>query len=100
MVNLLQETIDTLKQHNKEQSDVLWVDDGLDNYMLWSEFKKLSDIKYDCSYGGQEINPHLKVIGKDFWLERHEYDGSEWWEFKSKPKKPKNHSKIEIIQIY
>jgi hypothetical protein len=26
------------------------------------------------------------VIGSDWWLERHEYDGSEWWEFKSLPK--------------
>lgn len=25
------------------------------------------------------------VVGDDWWLERHEYDGSEWWEFKRLP---------------
>lgn len=25
------------------------------------------------------------VVGKDFWLERGEYDGSEWWSFKTTP---------------
>ena len=29
--------------------------------------------------------PFLKNLGRDFWLERHEYDGSEWWEYKSIP---------------
>jgi hypothetical protein len=29
------------------------------------------------------------VVGKDWWLERHEYDGSEWWEFKTMPDKNK-----------
>jgi len=29
----------------------------------------------------------LTVAGDDWWLERHGYDGSEWWEFKTLPKK-------------
>lgn len=28
------------------------------------------------------------IVGDDWWMERHEYDGSEWWEFKELPKKP------------
>ena len=27
----------------------------------------------------------LKIIGKDWWMERREYDGAEWWEFKKAP---------------
>ena len=30
----------------------------------------------------------LVVVGKDFWLERNNYDGSEWWEFKQVPVEP------------
>lgn len=30
----------------------------------------------------------LIVCGKNWWLERHEYDGAEWWEFKEYRSKP------------
>lgn len=30
------------------------------------------------------------IVGKDWWLERTQYDGSEWFEFKTKPEKPKD----------
>ena len=39
-------------------------------------------------FGGAEVNENLFVVGADWWLERHEYDGSEWWEFKTLPTKP------------
>lgn len=26
------------------------------------------------------------VVGDNWWIERHEYDGNEWWEYKEKPK--------------
>lgn len=42
----------------------------------------------------------LVIVGKDFWLSREEYDGSEWWEEHSKhsiPKKPKK--KINFIRL-
>ena len=43
------------------------------------------NFEYDDGYGITEVNMGLKLVGKDFWLERHEYDGSEWWEYKTLP---------------
>ncbi len=44
-------------------------------------------IDYDPSFGGEVINPSLKIVfANGSWLERHEYDGSEWFEHKSIPK--------------
>jgi len=87
MKNLLSETIEILSDNNKTESDVLWVGD-LTAYFSWEHFKKIASVDYDNGFGGAEIIQCLKVVGNDFWLERHEYDGSEWWEYKELPKKP------------
>ena len=42
-------------------------------------------VHYNDGYGLEEINTKLILVGKDFWLERGTYDGSEWWEYKSMP---------------
>lgn len=41
----------------------------------------------------------LKIVGDNWWLERHEYDGAEWFEFKTLPQKPKIKEKITKIRI-
>ena len=86
MSNLLQETLDILKRKNRTPEDVLWV--GAANGAIsisWKGFTKIANVDYDSGYGGQEIRPDLLVVGKNWWLERHEYDGSEWWEYKELP---------------
>lgn len=52
-------------------------------------FLKSLNYEYDSGYGGQEV---LGTIWyKDgTWSERGEYDGSEWWEYKSCPVVPDN----------
>jgi hypothetical protein len=45
-------------------------------------------VNYDDGFGGNEIPLSLVVVGDDWWLERGEYDGSEWWEFKRLPPAP------------
>lgn len=105
-MNLLQETMHALGVYKKTPSDVLWV--GIKNlpelesiWPKWSEdvnilemswpwrdFVKIADFEYDNGYGGQEIHWGLVIVGKDWWLERHEYDGKEWWEFKMLPERP------------
>ena len=67
-------------------------------YFTWEEFAKLANKKYDNGYGGNEVPLDLIVVGKDWWLERHEYDGAEWWEFKKLPVKPKQ--KIEPFAVF
>lgn len=91
IINLLEETIEALKENGKSPADVEWVGVRDDHYETWEEFeKKAKDINYDNGYGFEMINTDLVVVGKDFWLERFEYDGSEWWVFKTFPKKPKD----------
>jgi len=44
----------------------------------------LASIDYDNGYGGQEL--FGTIVFKDgTWLERGEYDGSEWWEHRKLP---------------
>ena len=98
-MNLLEETVEFLKKmgHSERTSiyKVIFVTDGQKS-CSWKKFKEQADLEYDESFGSNEINLNLKVVGKDWWLERHEYDGSEWWEFKTMPKR-KEFS--EFIQI-
>ena len=47
----------------------------------------MSNNTYDNSYGGQELFGMIWMKNGD-WLERGEYDGSEWWEYKTCPEIP------------
>lgn len=87
MSNLLAETKEVLMSHGKTVDDVLWVG-STEAYSTWKEFERVANIEYDNGYGGNEIAGNLIVVGKDWWLERGEYDGSEWWNFKTIPIKP------------
>lgn len=87
MENLLQATKDILEENGKTIEDILWVGSA-DGYIEIEEFLKCADFEYDDGYGSPQIAQDLVVVGEDWWLERHEYDGSEWWEFKSLPQKP------------
>lgn len=98
--NLLRETIDELNSNGKTGNDVLWVGrdyNDWDNYAnwtrmtyksTWEDFCSKADFEYDAGYGSPEIAMDLIIVGEDFWLERCEYDGCEWWEFKTFPEEP------------
>lgn len=47
------------------------------------------DFEYDGGYGLQELHG-IVWLSDGTWLERREYDGSEWWEHKVCPKIPNN----------
>ena len=95
-MNLLTETLNALSTYSKTSNDVRWVGlkpsyykhDRLTFYTDWKAFADIASFEYDDGYGGNEIDLRLIVVGDDWWLERHEYDGSEWWEFKTTPSKP------------
>ena len=87
LINLKDETLEVLNRYNKTWDDVEWLGNN-DKIIDKDKFLILADREYDNGYGGNEVSLNLVVVGKDFWLERHEYDGSEWWEFKQLPKKP------------
>ena len=53
-----------------------------DDYL---SFVESLDFTYDEGFGSQELFGY--ILFKDgAWMERHEYDGSEVWEYKSSPK--------------
>lgn len=86
MTNLLAETITALARAGKAPSDVRWVGSSGGKYAItWEAFAAIAPSDYDSGFGGQEIADDLVVVGSEWWLERHQYDGSEWWEYKRIP---------------
>lgn len=84
-MNLLEETIEVLHKNGKSTHSVSWCGSEKYGWFYWETFAELADREYDNGFGGQEVAVDLLVVGVDWWLERHEYDGSEWWEFKTVP---------------
>lgn len=84
-MNLLQETLDALKENGKTPADVRWVGrPSIKAKCSWMEFENqaenlptLCDTPFD-----------LLVVGDDWWLEREEHREEEWWEFKTLPAEP------------
>lgn len=63
------------------ESLILKVNHSKEDY---KDFLSNLDYNYDNGYGGQEL--HGLIWYEDgTWSERGEYDGSEWWEYKSCP---------------
>lgn len=84
-MNLWEETESVLLRRGKTWDGVIAV---VGNCFRISreQFKELAlTTDYDSSFGAPEIAIDLKIVGFDWWLERHEYDGSEWWEYKTMP---------------
>lgn len=107
--NLYNETLQVLNEHNKSFDDVLniviiYEDDyqhDKEEYIIdKNDFIEIAKtINYDSGYGLPEINESLKIIGKDWYMEREEYDGSEWWDFRIKPELNSNAKKIDKKEL-
>ena len=54
------------------------------NQKDYNDFLKALDFKYDSGYGGQELYGTVWLTNVT-WLQRGEYDGSEWWEHMTMP---------------
>lgn len=93
-----EETLQILALNKKTPLDVLWCGSEEFGWFSWEDFMEVAPDVYDNGLGGEEIAKDLLVVGVDFWLERHDYDGSEWWEFKSLPKKPEYYKKPTTIR--
>ncbi len=83
--NLWEETQLILADNAKSWEDVLYV--TADHFNISKEnFEMVAkQTEYYQGYGAAEVATDLKLVGKDFWVERGEYDGSEWWDFKIPP---------------
>lgn len=96
--NLYEEIVSELKEHNKNIEDIKFVclnapELSIKGFVFHkyqletNEFLTIAkEIYYESGFGLCYINLTLKIAGDNWWLERHEYDGSEWWEFKTMPK--------------
>lgn len=82
-MNLWKETVAKLEQHGKTVADIKFVQTYRGRIKNFEELAK--QINYDDGYGGQQIEPSLVIVGDDWWLERAEYDGAGWFEFKQQP---------------
>lgn len=85
MTNLWKETITKLANSGKTFADVRYIQNS--KYQITKEnFERIAKYtNYDSGYGIEYISPDLTLVGDDWWLERQEYDGAEWWEYKEKP---------------
>lgn len=85
MSNLWEETIEFLKKNDKTFEDVLYIQ-GEDFKVTKGNFEIVAKkTNYDAGFGAQRVATDLVLVGDDWWIERAEYDGSEWWEYKSIP---------------
>lgn len=88
MSNLYDETEKLLIEHGKAIADIAFVSGNGHEIPLDNFLKIAKDFSYDDGYGSAEVPLDLLIVGKDWWMERHEYDGSEWWEYKTLPCRP------------
>lgn len=96
-MNLYEELIDKLEHQNKTIEDIEFVC-GRDFYVDVNEFLEIAKkTNYDNGFGATEIAKDLLIVGKDWWLERQDYDGSEWFEYKTMPIKP--NVKLKILRV-
>ena len=96
MTNLKEETIDMLHRSGKDISDIVWI--GCKDFKIPADlFWELADKSYDAGYGSPEVATDLLVVGNGWWLERAEYDGSEWWQFKTAPVEPTETVKVQNV---
>lgn len=90
MTNLLAETIQELTEKGLGPGDVHFVMLGR-LWITWGEFAEIAQhVNYDSGFGSAKIRGDLKVVGRDWWFDRGEYDGSEWWSFCRRPERENN----------
>ena len=81
-MNLADETIKEIRDIGKTAFDVAFVSDG-NSWCSFDDFiREAKYFYYENDYGIPEVNLLLRINFNDgTWLERAEYDGSEYWEY-------------------
>lgn len=99
--NFLQETVQCIVKNGHTTDEVLWVgsDDG-EYAISWADFVKIADFEYDPdNHRGLEVVADLVVVGDGWWMERDQYDGTEWWSFKTIPLVSNHPQPFNLINI-
>lgn len=84
MTNLLEETTNIMLEFGKSPDDIIFIgSESSGHSCTWEEFVVLANKDYHAGYGHAEIATDLIIVFKGgSQIEREEYDGSEWWEFR------------------
>jgi hypothetical protein len=92
LINFGKETLDKMNKWKKTPEDVKYVVYGKygtsgEVKVTFSAFIDVANqIEYDGGYGLEYINTFINILFNDgSWMERREYDGSEWWEYHCTP---------------
>jgi hypothetical protein len=96
-INLLDETLATLLKHHRSPEDVLWVG-GEGVRTDWANFANVANTRYDNDFASvSEVAHDLFIVGRDFLLVRHAYDGSGEWRFISLSQKKYKQIKLRAV---
>jgi len=79
-MNFLKETKDAIHYSEHNVSNVIYIGTRDGSCLTWKQFEEMANFEYDAGFGGAEIRDDILVVFSDgSYLERAEYDGSEWW---------------------
>jgi len=107
--NAKDEFLDTTKKYKVIAASISfndnWRNDNDDIFKLkplysneeYESFLNFLDRKYDSGYGGQNL--YGVIFCEDgVWMQRGEYDGSEWWDIYKYPDMRETFSEIEVLK--
>jgi len=80
MKNFLSETCKAISDSKHTPADIKYIGSSDGYSCKWDQFEMLANHTYDNGYGSAKIPSDLVIVFRDgHYLEREEYDGSEWW---------------------
>lgn len=84
LIDLYDETMGVLSKNKKTFDDVIAIC-GKEFQITKDDFLKYSHTEYNNGFGACRVAKDLLIIGSDWWLERNENRGAEYWKFKRFP---------------
>lgn len=93
MTNFKQETLKLIGDHEVDEYFLTYTKDWSisedpvykgSGKILWDEITR-DELVYDSGHGTQNWRGFITFKDTPDWLEREEYDGMEWWVWRSKP---------------
>ena len=82
-MNFLQETKKAILDSGHKLEEVMFIGSSNGEYrMSWDKFVTKANFEYDNGFGSSKIAVDLIIYFNDkTYIQRGEYDGSEWWEY-------------------
>lgn len=100
-MNLLRETIEDITNAGKTPEQIIFIGSEQSGHQCtWAEFQVLADVEYDDGYGAQKVASDLIIVfndGSKMW--RHEYDGSEQWDYSAPFEAPAETKPIKRLVV-